>query len=187
KLRGLLIGDGWIDPISLYNSYLPYAIANNLVKNDSELYTNITQIVAAWRQILSRQVNVFVSQCYYILHQIMNNGIIKEQDVGNTEDSCINVYDIRLGAKKTMCGSNGPSELEYVSAYLNRQDVMSSIHIDGKKSEWRAFTRLIFTSFRAFNSRPSIHLLPDLLSKIPIVFYNGEYDLICNHWAAENM
>ncbi|CAF4208392.1 unnamed protein product [Adineta steineri] len=82
---------------------------------------------------------------------------------------------------------NGPSELEYVSAYLNRQDVMSSIHINGKKSQWKDFTESVHNAFQAFNSKPSIDLLPDILGQIPILLYNGEYDLVCNHWAAENM
>ncbi|CAF4052950.1 unnamed protein product [Adineta steineri] len=182
KLRGLLIGDGWIDPISLYNSYLPYAIANNLVKNDSELYTNITRLVAICQDILSRQVHIFVNPCFPILDEIIYNGIRRENN-----GECINAYDIRLNAQKPMCGMNGPSELEYVSAYLNRPDVMSRIHINGKKSQWKDFTESVHNAFQVFNSKPSIDLLPDLLEQIPILIYHGEYDLVCNHWAAENM
>ncbi|CAF4022817.1 unnamed protein product, partial [Adineta steineri] len=182
KLRGLLIGDGWIDPISLYNSYLPYAIANNLVKNDSELYTNITRLVAICQDILSKQVHIFVNPCFPILDEIIYNGIRRENN-----GECINAYDIRLNAQKPICGMNGPSELEYVSAYLNRPDVMSSIHINGKKSQWKDFTESVHNAFQAFNSKPSIDLLPNLLEQIPILLYNGEYDLVCNHWAAENM
>ncbi|CAF4267278.1 unnamed protein product, partial [Adineta steineri] len=111
KLHGLLIGAGWIDPISLYNSYLPYAIANNLVKNNSELYTNITRLVALCQDILSKQYSY----------------------------------------------------------------------------KWKDFTESVHNAFQAFNSKPSIDLLPDLLGQIPILFYNGEYDLVCNHLAAENM
>ncbi|CAF4171417.1 unnamed protein product, partial [Adineta steineri] len=37
------------------------------------------------------------------------------------------------------------------------------------------------------HSEPSSNLLPDLLRQIPIVLFSGEYDLICNHLAAENM
>ncbi|CAF1352537.1 unnamed protein product [Adineta steineri] len=159
KLRGLLIGDGWIEPISLYNSYLPYAIANNLVKNDSELYTNIIRLIALCQDILSKQVHIFVNPCFPIFDEIIYNGISRENN-----GECINAYDIRLNAQKPMCGSNEPSELEYVSAYLNRSDVMST-----------------------FNYKPSIDLLPDLLGKMPILIYNGEYDLVCNHWATENM
>ncbi|CAF1434851.1 unnamed protein product [Adineta steineri] len=130
RLRGLLIGAGWIDPISLYNSYLPYVIANSLVKNDSELYTNITRLVALCPDILSKQVHIFVNPCFPILDEIIYNDVRRENN-----GECINAYDIRLNAKRPMCGMTGPSELEYVSAYLNRPDVMSSIHINGKKSQ----------------------------------------------------
>ncbi|CAF0808199.1 unnamed protein product [Adineta steineri] len=185
KLRGLLIGDGWIDPISIYNSYLPFAIANNLVKNDSELYTNIIRLVALCQDILSKQVHIYIYYpCFSILDEIMYNGKRREN---NGENSCLNVDDIRLSAKRPMCGMIGPSELEYVSTYLNRPDVMSSIHINGKKSQWKDYTESVLNAFQALNSKPSVHLLPNLLSKIPIVFYYGEYDLICNHLAAENM
>ncbi|CAF4298573.1 unnamed protein product, partial [Adineta steineri] len=158
KLRGLHIGDGWIDPISLYNSYLPYAIANNLVKNNSELYTNVTRLVAICRDILSKRVHIFVNPCFPILDEIIYNGIRKENN-----GECINAYDIRLNAKRPMCEMTGPSELKYVSAYLNRPDVMSSIHTNGKKSQWKDFTESVHNAFQAFNSKPSVHLLPDLL------------------------
>jgi hypothetical protein len=82
---------------------------------------------------------------------------------------------------------NWPPDLKYVTPYLHRQDVMSRIHVDGKKSEWTECSNSVFTAFRAYRSEPSIKLLPDLLRQIPIVLYSGEYDLICNHWATESM
>ncbi|CAF5088779.1 unnamed protein product, partial [Rotaria sp. Silwood1] len=42
KLRGLLIGNGWIDPVTIYELYLPFAVANNLVKINSVLYDIIS-------------------------------------------------------------------------------------------------------------------------------------------------
>ncbi|CAF4290834.1 unnamed protein product, partial [Rotaria magnacalcarata] len=36
-------------------------------------------------------------------------------------------------------------------------------------------------------SEPCIQSLPDLLRQVPILLYNSEYDLICNHWAIEKM
>ncbi|CAF1330848.1 unnamed protein product [Adineta ricciae] len=184
KLRGLIIGSGWIDPVSLYDSYLPYALLNDLLKNNSAIYTNITRLVAWCHDILSKQVHVFVDSCFPILDQIINHGRMSGD---NTEGSCINAYDIRLTAKKPICGMNGPLELEYVSAYLNRPDVMSRLHINGKKSQWKDFIEPVHNAFHVFTSKPSIALLPDLLRQIPILFFHGEYDIICNHVATENM
>ncbi|CAF3726610.1 unnamed protein product [Rotaria sp. Silwood1] len=48
KLRGLLIGNGWIDPVTIYELYLPFAVANNLVKINSVLYDIISSQVRIW-------------------------------------------------------------------------------------------------------------------------------------------
>jgi carboxypeptidase C (cathepsin A) len=143
--------------------------------------------VAVCEQILLKQVHVFEEACYSILLQIMNNGAMSEDYVEDKESLCINVYDIRLNAPRPDCGMNGPPDLAYVSTYLNRQDVMSHIHVNGKKTGWEDTSRSVYSAFQAFHSKPSINLLPDLLRRIPVVLYNGEYDLICNHLATENM
>ncbi|UJR11742.1 hypothetical protein I4U23_015923 [Adineta vaga] len=187
KLRGLLIGNGWIDPVSLYNSYLPFAIAKNLVTNDSSLHHNINDIVAVCQERLSKEKHIFEHICYFILRQMVYNDRSNEYSVRNENKSCVNIYDIRLNATQPDCGMKGPSELKYVSAYLNRPDVMSRIHINGKKSTWKDFDANVSIAFKALTSTPSIDLLPNLLRKIPVVLYNGEYDLICNHLATENM
>ncbi|UJR07017.1 hypothetical protein I4U23_011305 [Adineta vaga] len=187
RLRGLLIGNGWIDPVSIYNSYLPFSIANNLVKNGSELYTDLIHKVDTCQQILSKQVHIFVLACYSIAKKIMDEGIMSQGNVRKTKGSCINAYDIRLTARQSYCGTKGPSELEYVSAYLNRKDVMSCIHANGKKSGWKDFSEPVKNALETTNSKPSINLLPDLLRRIPIVLYSGEYDLICNHLGTEKM
>ncbi|CAF4078566.1 unnamed protein product [Adineta steineri] len=62
KLRGLLIGNGWIDPVTIYKSYLPFAVANNLVVENSELYDRINIRVKQCEQALSKQVHVLDGQ-----------------------------------------------------------------------------------------------------------------------------
>ncbi|CAF4429344.1 unnamed protein product, partial [Adineta steineri] len=75
----------------------------------------------------------------------------------------------------------------YVTSYLDRQDVMSSIHIDGKQVKWAECSDSVTNMFKAYNSTPSITLLPNLLQQIPIILYSGQYDLICNHRGTEAM
>ncbi|CAF4345581.1 unnamed protein product, partial [Adineta steineri] len=64
---------------------------------------------------------------------------------------------------------------------------MSGIHINDKKVTWEECSSSVHNTFKAYNSKPSITLLPDLLQQIPIILYSGQYDLICNHWATEAM
>ncbi|CAF4070502.1 unnamed protein product [Rotaria sp. Silwood2] len=187
KLRGLLIGNGWIDPVTIYESYLPFAVANNLVKNNSVLYNDISNQLRICQRALSKEVHVFEEECYLIMNQILSDGAMNNHYTRKEKGRCVNVYDVRLDDTWPHCGTNWPPEMKYLTLYLHRQDVMSHIHVDSRKSEWARFSYSIFKTFRAYHSEPSVKLLPDLLQKIPIVLYSSEYDLICNHWATEKM
>ena len=187
KLRGLLIGNGWIDPVSTYQSYLPFAVANNLVEEGSMLYNRINTTVKICQQTLHNTVHVFEPTCDRILNEITKNGAMNNHYAKNEQGRCVNMYDMRLDDTWPNCGTNWPPDLIYVTSYLHQQNVMSRIHVDGKKFGWTECTYSVFETFRARHSKPSIELLPDLLQRIPIVVYSGEYDLICNHWATENM
>ncbi|CAF4166665.1 unnamed protein product [Adineta steineri] len=187
KLCGLLIGNGLIDPVITHKSYLPFAVANNLVVQNSYLYYRINIKVKRCEHALSKQVHVFEKACDSILQKIKNSGAINNHHKQNQKGRCANMYDIRLDDTYPKCGENWPPELKYVTSYLRRQDVMSSIHINDKKVEWTQCSDSVSDAFTAYKSKPSITLLPDLLKQIPIILYSGEYDLICNHWATEAM
>ncbi|CAF1233876.1 unnamed protein product [Adineta steineri] len=185
KLRGLLIGNGWVDPVTAYKSYLPFAVANKLVIENSELYNRINIEVKQCEDALSKQVHVSGEACYPILEEIMENGAMNNHHRQNQKDRCVNMYDIRLDDTFPECGENWPPDKKYLTFYLRRQDVMSSIHIHDKKVEWTQCSSSVHKTFTADISKPSITLLPDLLQQIPIILYSGEYDLICNHWGTE--
>ncbi|CAF0713190.1 unnamed protein product [Adineta steineri] len=187
KLRGLLIGNGWIDPATAYKSYLPFAVANNLVVKNSALYDRINIQVKQCEQVLSKQIHVSEEACYPILWEILMNGAMNNHHVGNQKGRCVNIYDIRLDDTFPQCGRNLPPELKYFMSYLRRQDVMSSIHINDKKVRWAECSDSVSDAFTANHSKPSITFLPNLLRQIPIILYSGQYDLICNHWATEAM
>ena len=187
KLRGLLIGNGWIDPATTYQSYLSFAVAHNLVKKYSVLYNRIEAEVKRCQDALANQMHVLEEACDPIFGQILKNGAMNNHHGENQIGRCVNVYDVRLDDTYPDCGMNWPPNLKYVTSYLQRQDVMSCIHVDSKKTRWTECSESIFTTFRACHSTPSIKLLPDLLRQIPIVLYSGDYDLICNHWATEKM
>ncbi|CAF4227369.1 unnamed protein product, partial [Adineta steineri] len=187
KLCGLLIGNGLIDPATIYKSYLPFAVANNLVVENSNLYDLINIEVEQCDQALSKQVHVFERECNIILNEILLNGAMNNRHKENQEGRCVNIYDIRLDDTYPECGKNWPLDSMYVTSYLDRQDVMSSIHINGKQVKWAECSDSVTDMFKAYNSTPSIALLPNLLKQIPIILYSGQYDLICNHRGSEAM
>ncbi|CAF1254165.1 unnamed protein product [Adineta steineri] len=187
KLRGLLIGNGWIDPVTMYKSFLPFAVANNLVIENSELYDLINIEVEHCEQVLSKLVHVSEEACYPLLAEIVGNGAMNNHHKENQEGRCVNVYDIRLDDMIPECGKNWAPELKYITSYLRRQDVMSSININNNKVEWTGCSPSVHNTFTAYHSKLSILLLPDLLQQIPIILFSGQYDLICNHQATEAM
>ena len=98
---------------------------------------------------------------------------------------CINMYDVRL-RDDSSCGMNWPPDLETVTPYLRRQDVMSAIHINpDKKTGWTECNGAVSAHFRADNSKPTISFMPELLAQIPVVLFSGDQDLICNHLGTE--
>jgi carboxypeptidase C (cathepsin A) len=91
KLRGLLIGNGWIDPAATYKSYLPFAVANNLIEKDSDLYNSINDEVKLCQQALSKEVHIFEEQCELILDQISVDGPMDNYYAKNHKSRCMNI------------------------------------------------------------------------------------------------
>ena len=185
KLRGLLIGNGWIDPATTYQSYLPFAVAHQLIEKDSILYHTINNQVKLCQKTLSQQIHVMDVTCDDILTQISLDGPTSDFYKKNHANRCINVYNIE--DQSAECDMNSSLDFERIKNYLHRKDVMSRIHVDSTKSDWSKCSISVLKTFKAYHSQPAVKLLPDLLRQIPVVLYSGEYDLICNHWATETM
>jgi carboxypeptidase D len=101
---------------------------------------------------------------------------------------CTNMYDIRLTDSYPSCGMNWPPDLTYVTPYLRRDDVRNALHVNpDKKTGWTECNGVVGSAFKAQNSKPSVDLLPNLLSQLPIVLFSGERDLICNHIGTEEL
>lgn len=98
------------------------------------------------------------------------------------------MYDVRLTDTNPSCGMNWPPDLDYVTPYLRRSDVISALHINhDKMTGWVECNNQVGRAFSAANSRPSVDLLPGLLEKVPIVLFSGDKDLICNHIGTEDL
>ena len=119
-------------------------------------------------------------ECENILQEILR--------VTSKDGSCRNMYDVRLRDTYPSCGMNWPPDLKSVTPYLRRQDVINALHVNhDKTSGWTECSGAVGSSFRAQGSRPSIHLLPDLLKQVPILLFSGDQDLICNHLGTEGL
>lgn len=182
NLQGLLIGNGWISGPDQYISYIPFAYEAGLLTAGSQADTVArNQEKKCLEELQSGGADkVDVGVCEAIMQEILRT---TQGDKG-----CINMYDVRKHDTYPSCGMNWPEDLEFVTPYLRRDDVIKALHInDDKKTGWVECNNQVSAAFSARNSKPSMDLLPGLLEKMPIILFSGDKDLICNHIGTENL
>ncbi|GJN91580.1 hypothetical protein Rhopal_004603-T1 [Rhodotorula paludigena] len=178
RLRGLLIGNGWISPFEQYPAYLAYLEREKLVTKGSQGHQNVVAALKRCQKKLDemdkkdngRKGMVLVSECEAMLG-VMTQATMKD-------DKCLNSYDTR---EWTTCGAEWPRDLEQVTKYLRRKDVITALHADNpsRTQPWTHCAPSVGAKFWTPESAPSISLFPSLLEKIPILLYAGDKDLIC--------
>ncbi|KAI9789677.1 MAG: Cell death protease [Peltula sp. TS41687] len=186
-LQGLLIGNGWIAPTEQYLSYLPMAYQSGLIQGDSAK----AKQVESQQSLCTTKLNepggtdhVDIAQCEKILTEILK--LAQREDKEDAQ--CVNMYDIRLRDSYPSCGMNWPPDLDYVTPYLRRQEVIKALNVNpDKKAGWTECVGSVGSSFKAAHSKPSITLLPSLLEHMPIILFSGDQDLICNHMGTEEL
>jgi len=187
NLAGLLIGNGWISPVDQYPAYLQYAYKSGLVEVGSDTGRKLESQLVFCKDALERggKDRVDTGECEGILQSILR--LTNDPSKGK-DQSCVNMYDVRLGDNYPSCGMNWPPDLENVTPYLRRLDVVSALHINPDKiTGWVECNGAVGSAFRAQHSRPSIELLPGILESVPITLFSGDQDLICNHVGTEEL
>jgi carboxypeptidase D len=185
-LKGLLIGNGWISPVDQYLAYLPFAYQNGLITAGSESARRVEQHQSVCVKALNDggKDQVDTQVCERIMSTILEE---TKNRKGGKYEQCLNMYDIRL-RDDSSCGMNWPPDLETVTPYLRRADVIAALNINSdKKTGWQECNGAVSGHFRARNSEPSIRFLPELLTQVPIALFSGDKDFICNHLGTEAM
>ena len=183
NLSGLLIGNGWIAPEEQSYAYLEMAYQSGLVQKGTDVANQLEAQQTACKKELSKgekNAHVDYPPCEALLNMVLKLTV--------KDRRCVNMYDIRLDDEYPSCGMNWPPDLKSVTPYLRRPGVTGALHVGSdKKTGWTECTGSVSGAFRTRDSKPSIHLLPDLLSEVPILLFSGDKDLICNHIGTENL
>ncbi len=182
NLQGLLIGNGWISPAEQYDAYIDFAYEKGLVEKGGDI---AGKLEAGRRQcqrdLVAAGDHVDNSICEGILQDMLQ---LTSTPAGGNKRECYNMYDVRLKDIFPACGMNWPPDLEQVTPYLRRPDVLKALHVN-KAEGWTECNGLVGSNFRAQGSKPSIRFLPDILKEVPILLFSGAEDLICNHLGTE--
>ncbi|KAH6560002.1 hypothetical protein BASA62_000277 [Batrachochytrium salamandrivorans] len=79
------------------------------------------------------------------------------------------------------CGLSWPTGLDHMIKYLSRDDVKLALHASGVGNKpWVECQRDVHTAIDRGNATPSYIQLPEILSQIQVVLFQGDQDIICN-------
>ncbi|KAK4704188.1 hypothetical protein P7C70_g2025, partial [Phenoliferia sp. Uapishka_3] len=186
RLKGLMIGNGWISPREQYPAYLEYLVKRNLVKEGSAAHDRIQKKVDGCMKEIARMDErqegskgmILIGVCEEILGAI--GAATKNED-----GECLNLYNT---TQYHNCGEEWPTQLRQVTPYLRRPDVVTALHAEGSRPRlWEQCSNEVGSHFWTPNSVPSVKLLPRLLEIMPILLFAGENDAMCAGTGIERM
>ncbi|KAL4462597.1 hypothetical protein ABPG74_000427 [Tetrahymena malaccensis] len=166
NLQGLAIGNGQVDPKTMYPAYGEYALKNNLISSFK----------------YRTQVNPTLKECSELIQQ--NAPLQKTSQTCNLGFGYItgfgatpkfNVYDIRKQCLGSLCYN-----MTNLDNFLARDDVKSALGVSGRNWEecssrvHQALQNDIFVGY-------SSYVAQILESGIKVLIYSGDQDFICNY------
>ncbi|KAI9221736.1 peptidase S10, serine carboxypeptidase [Blastocladiella britannica] len=182
SLKGMMIGNGWIDPVNQYRSYIDFGVKHNLLSGG--FLTTAEEDWVGCRSAMEKNgVRIHVPECESISNQVT------EQSKVNHGGLCMNVYDIRLRDESfgDGCGAAWPSTLMGAYRFFGDQTLLDYTHAQGSVNQWVECSSSVFDAMKKDSSLPSITLLPDLVKKVPLFLYSGDQDFICNHQGTSSL
>ncbi|WBW74320.1 Golgi serine carboxypeptidase [Schizosaccharomyces osmophilus] len=184
RLGGLAIGNGWIQPISHYNTYLNYLVEKGKLDLYSEqgqyLHHAWADCMLALKQMESGSGDV--EKCENFLYDIM---FMVSDKPGKT---CMNMYDISLESSYPLCGMDWPMELESLTPYLSKPEVLQALHVNTTYvKEWKECSNDVSNGYAREGIDSSANLIKDLASKVPVMLFYGENDFLCNYLSGEDL
>ncbi|KDR84091.1 hypothetical protein GALMADRAFT_236745 [Galerina marginata CBS 339.88] len=184
-LKGLAIGNGWIDSEHQYPSYLEFALKTGLMEEISSEFKTIKKQADICIAHLQKLTNnpMLIDECQGVLRAIMKAK--SRNDHG--KELCINIYDIRLEDTSPECGMNWPPAMNHVTTMLGRPEVAHALHATAHPGNWRECRSDVHLAFHEKTSESASSVLPRVLAKIPVLIFAGDQDLICNYVGLENM
>ncbi|THH11718.1 hypothetical protein EW145_g477 [Phellinidium pouzarii] len=186
NLKGLAIGNGWIDARHQYPAYLDYSVKHGLIEENSDVYKQIqeeTNDCLAELDQITGPVPIQNSKCEGLVTSVaMSHGTVIDG-----QEMCMNVYDVRLYDTVGACGMNWPPDLPAVTKYLGRNDVVRAFHANAKSESWVECNGRVGRELRNRESPSSITILPKLIERVPVMLFAGDQDFICNYVGIESL
>ena len=166
NVKGIAIGNGWVDPVHQYPSHAVFALQNNLI--DSDIFDSLTSEVEACMEDFKLQDYVdAASDCSLPYKSIVKN------------PKTFNIYDIRLPCIGPVC-----YDFSAVDQFLEIPEVQEALGVVGRS--WTECNSVVHAFLAMDHETDYSPYIKDLLDQdIPVLVYNGDMDYICNHLGGE--
>ncbi|MBW0463925.1 hypothetical protein O181_003640 [Austropuccinia psidii MF-1] len=176
-LKGILMGNPWIDPSIQYPAYLDFAYEKGLLVKGTAAARKADQDYAACDRILkSKAVNanhITVATCETALQDILS-GASKIVDGVKMTPVIYNITQLTANSDR-----DWPEDIKLLKDYLNQGDTIKAFHAE-KKANWALCNQTVGNEMWAPKSPPSSTLLPRLVKKMKVMIYAGDQDYMCN-------
>jgi len=167
NLKGLAIGNGWVDPYLQYPAYNDFAFQNNLI-NNIEYVGNKVAIKACQNLIANGNWVEAVAAC-----NLISEGILDE--IGITLGYYPNVYNYKIPcANPPLC-----YDFSVLDTFLAQPYVLKALGVS-LDSEWTECNPIVYALMLDDWVLNLDTVIPALLNDYRILVYSGDYDYICN-------
>ncbi|WP_316802050.1 S10 family peptidase [Pedobacter nototheniae] len=161
NLKGIGIGDGWVDPYIQQSTYADYAYAHGLV--------GLTE---------KQKAATLYGACAIAIEESLPDTSREADKVCNLIEEYItkvsggaNVYDVRI---------TGDYDFSLIGSYLDQPSVRAALYIDKHVKAWSDTSKRIAYLLELGEQNSYAHLYPELFESIEVLIYNGIYDMDCN-------
>ncbi|KAJ8600838.1 hypothetical protein CTAYLR_006571 [Chrysophaeum taylorii] len=171
NVRGMALGNAWIDPYNQYDaSRMGFALG--LISADASRtlrsQEKTCQVALDRKQYMSKA-------CWNLLDDVVRTSGSKNRDHLKA-----NMYDAREAVRST---AQFPPGHERVEAYMNTPAVREALHVDPSAPKFYECANPPYNALKHQDGLGIMPVLRKLLDRgeIQVLFYNGQFDLICNH------
>lgn len=164
NLQGIIIGDGWVNPLIQQSSVADYAYYHGLI--DKNTHKQVKKIYKSCADAINK-------------HSEQANTVCMKVNDTVAQASGVDRHDIRT-----------LSEMDYtpIIKYLNKPEVMKALHADPRIKQFKLFSNEVSQNLEQEIQKSAAPIYEFLLNKkIPILIYNGLEDGTDSNFAGTDL
>ncbi len=179
NLKGIGIGDGWVDPETQLGSLTAFAFDHGIID-----------------EVQRASLQSDIDECETALHKYdnstFNGSVFIPAVIGHLCDGVVDKLVAMTGVNIYNMDKTGGYSSDIVAEYLNQKSVREALHVSTATPDWVVVNPRVAADFETGEQNSMLYFLADLLnnSSVRIVLYGGMLDGCCgpsvtNDWLSK--